>query len=369
MPHDPTINSQQGRARVLLVGTSAHLSAGPFEALVAKGGISVRLERAKTPAEIVRALRNPSLDLLVIDHDSLGLRGVRVAGAARRAHPTAVIIGVGECPAPASFKGYLQHGLAEWAMSSEWAESAAFVTRLKVVLAAAMNERIGKERLAILEATCRRLSHDRGSLEKRLGSTCAKLAEAESQTLDREATAMLTGECRALLSQEIEQGPIVELAANFLVTHTGPTNAALFVRDGQQFRLAAYVRDDLAKRSAGGILEHLCAEWSPAIARLSEPTAITEGEPVQGWLQGLSGVLPGRSVVVIPCRAPGVLEAAAVVVLFRSPQRPFGPDAMRAAKAAGLALGVALGKVDRIATRAKPSWPAEAPESDDSTQG
>ncbi len=355
------------RPKVLLIGTASQPDAGPLAAAAQVSRWNLHIERGRSAREAMGALRRGPVDLVVIDHDACKGKGHRLAWAARAANPSAAILVVGEWPESATASNYLRHSIAEWVAPSLWRAGAVTPARIVALVAAAVASRGQRDRLSVLECACRRLSKERAVLESKVGSLCATIAEIEAAARDREGIVSMQAECRMLLSQEVEAEPLVEIAANYLVSHTGPTNAALFVREDGQFRLAAYIRDDLARRSAGGMLEHLSAVWCAKIGQREAPVNIGCGDAVPEGMEAVVGVLPGRAILAIPCLSGAAGSVEAVVILFRDAQRPYGPDAERAARAVSGALGAALSRVCRIHNRAKPSWPTEAPEPDDST--
>jgi hypothetical protein len=351
-----------GRANVLLVGSTCAPAAGPLEVVCSREGWDLRIDRAPSVNEAIRSLRARGADLVVVDFDCLGTRGRWMALAARLAQPNAATIAVGERPSASSLKSCLRAGVAEWVDAEEWTVEDALIERLCALLTRAVTQRVGADRITVLESACRRLSEERASLQKQLGGACASLAGAEDAIRDREAIAAMQAECRTLFAQETESEAIVELAANYIVSRVGPTNAALLVGDGERYRLAAYVRDDMARRSAGGIIEHISSQWASCIAAESEPIVINEGRASHQGFEGLIGVLPGRAALAFAGGAGSGAQARACVALFRDAARPFGPSDTLVAKAVGGALQDALERTDRILNRAKPGWPTESPE-------
>ncbi|MSR28612.1 MAG: hypothetical protein EXS03_03430 [Phycisphaerales bacterium] len=364
MSHSITDPRTLGRARVLLVGAATELGSAPLDAVSSRAGWNLRVERSRGPREAIRALRGQPIDLVILDYDSMDQRARRVAAAARKAHPHSSILILGRWPAGSVVAEFLRAGIADWIEPSHWTADDRIVATLGSLLETAVNTRVGANRIAVLESACRRLSQERTALERRLGGACANLAGVEELTRDREGIAAMQAECRTLLAQEAETEPIVEIGANYLIARAGLSNAALFICEGGKYRLAAYVRDDLSRRSAGGLIEHLASQWCAKISEREGIVRLTAGEPAPEGLEGLAGVLPGRSTLAFACRSADSAQPEAVIVLFRDGQRPFSPESERVTRAVGAALGSALERVNRILNRAKPSWPLETPDPD-----
>ncbi len=351
-----------GRATVLLVGSPGAPASGPLEVVCARDGWDLRIDRARSACDAIRSLRSRGADLVVIDLDGMGHRARWMAHAARIAQPSAAIVVVGQWPSSDATRACLRAGVSEWIDADSWIVTDSLVNRLGALLARAVTDRLGVDRIAVLESACRRLSEERSQLQRKLGGASANLAGAEDIARDREGLAAMQAECRTLLSQEAEPELIVEIAANYLVSRLGPTNAALLVAEGESFRLAAYVRDDLTRRAAGKVLDQLSSSWATRIAAASSPIVLQEGSAPREGCEGLAAVLPGRSILAFSCNGAQSTRSRGVVVLFRDSQRPYGDGDIRVARAVGAALGYALDRTDRILNRATPKWPTEAPE-------
>ena len=296
------------------------------------------------------------IDFVVIDFALVASRTQRMVQLARKSFPTAGVIVVGELPSACTLISLFREGLSDWIEPAEWA-GASMPSRICTALEHSMVVRVRAERTAVLENACRRLTSERKILQEKLGGACANLADAEEVARDREGIAAMKAECRTLLAQESEVESIVELSMQYLIARVGPTNAAVFLMDQGQYRIAGYVRDDLARRAAGGLVDHLASLWCPRIAAFDEIIRFGPCDPPSARLAEFAGVLPGRAVLAFACPNLDPINGCAVVVLFRDGQRPFSPELTKVVHAVGPAFASGLARVRRVLMRAQPQWP------------
>ena len=323
---------------------------------------TARVDRVESAREAVSWMRGRLIDCVVIDIAMIGERTSRLVSVLRKAFPFAGIIIVGELPAAIVVAEFFRLGINDWIDGCDWGEQESTVSRVAGRIENAIMDRVRGERLVVSENACRRLTHERKELEEKLGGACAHLADAEESARDREGVASMQAECRMLLAQESEVESIVELSTRYLIARVGVTNAAIFLQDHGQYRLAGYVRDDLSRRAAGGLVEHLASLWCAKVA--AQPGVIRFGpsDPPSARFAELSGVLPGRSVFAFACPNLDPINGCAVIFLFRDGQRPFSPDLEKVARAVGPAFASGLARVRRVLMRAQPQWPKESPD-------
>lgn len=352
-----------GTVRVLDCGCAAHETDAVLCCL-RSAGWRIALDRADRATAAVRKLRGRAFDLVLLDHAALGARVGRVARAVRVASPGASIL-VTSSPEDAAAIAQMMRAGAHDAIPprSDWS-APELADCVRTLASRAVASRLAHERLTVLESACRRLSRERAELEAQVLQMASGLAAAEQAACEREERAALSTEFRTLVAQETDIDSVISIGGHYLVARMGATNAALFVLDGDRWRLGGYVRDDLARRAAGGLLDHIADAWCTRIAAHAGCVRISPAEPApEGWAS-LSGLLPGRHVLAFACYGQeGALIAhpVAAVVLFRDASRPFGPECMRAAEALGPAFGASIDRVRRVLSRARPSWPAEPP--------
>ncbi len=365
MPQATERQRTLGRTQVLLIGAVDGPAFRRIDAAGMSAGWSVRVDRIATARGALSWVRGRSIDVVVIDHASVGARARRVAWILHRVFPSARVVIVGELPSASVVTEFFRAGASDWIESDEWKRDATVAVRFAKEIEIAVAARVGAERLAVLESACRKLTADRRTLEAKLGGAFANLAGAEESARDREGVASMQAECRTLLAQESEVEGVVELTTQYVIARVGVTNAAIFLRDQGQYRLAGYVRDDLARKGAGGLIEHLAGVWCERVAAHQECVRFGPCDPPPGRFAELAGLLPGRAVLAFACPTMNAHHGSAVVVLFRDGQRPFSGDLERVARAVAPAFASNLARVQRVLTRAQPEWPREAPETSD----
>lgn len=351
-----------GRTQVLLIGAVDGPAFRRIDAAGMNAGWTVRVDRIATARAALGWVRGRSIDVVVIDHASVGERTCRVAWIFHKFFPSARVVVVGDLPSASVVTECFRAGASDWIESDEWKHDQGVAVRFAKEIELAVSARVRAERLAVLENACRRLTAERRTLEAKLGGAFANLAGAEESARDREGVASMQAECRTLLAQESEVEAVVELTTQYVIARVGVTNAAVFLLDQGQYRLAGYVRDDLARKSAGGLIEHLAGVWCERISAHEECVRFGPSDPPPGRFAELAGLLPGRAVFAFACPKMNERQGNAVVILFRDGQRPFSPEFERVARAVAPAFASNLARVQRVLTRAQPEWPREAPD-------
>ncbi len=351
-----------GRANVLIVGQTVWPAMCDASDALNVTLTTARVDRVQSAQDAINWIRGRSIDMVVIDHAMIGERTARLVTTVRMAFPSAGIVLVGELPSASIVAEFFRMNITDWIDTEQWANQALIANRVAGEIEKAMINRVSCERLVVLENAFRRLTQERKSLEEKLGGACANLAGAEESARDREGIAAMQTECRMILAQESEVESIVELSTQYLIARVGPTNAAIFLQDQGQYRLAGYVRDDLARRAAGGLVDHLASLWCARIAAHSGVVRFGPSDPPSARFAEMAGVLPGRSVFAFAGPNLNSTTGGPVVILFRDGQRPFSSDLQKVALAVGPAFTSGLARVRRILTRAQPEWPKESPD-------
>ncbi len=356
------IGQINGRANVLIVGQTVWPAMCDASDALNVTLTTARVDRVQSAQDAINWIRGRSIDMVVIDHAMIGERTARLVTTVRMAFPSAGIVLVGELPSASIVAEFFRMNITDWIDTEQWANQALIANRVAGEIEKAMINRVSCERLVVLENAFRRLTQERKSLEEKLGGACANLAGAEESARDREGIAAMQTECRMILAQESEVESIVELSTQYLIARVGPTNAAIFLQDQGQYRLAGYVRDDLARRAAGGLVDHLASLWCARIAAHSGVVRFGPSDPPSARFAEMAGVLPGRSVFAFAGPNLNSTTGGPVVILFRDGQRPFSSDLQKVALAVGPAFTSGLARVRRILTRAQPEWPKESPD-------
>lgn len=347
---------------MLIVGGRSSPSATPIEEAGCTAGWALRLERVTIARRAIQLARAHPVDLVVLDFSSQPTNARRLIAAMRKLNPACAIVVVGGLGSPQATVECFRAGATDWIDPDSWKSNDEIHRKISAWLESSISRRLSGDRLAVLEAACRKLTQDRVQLEQRLGGAAANLAGSEEVARDREVVASMQAEFRMILSQEVEVESIIELTANYMIAKVGPTNAAIFTLEEERYRLAGYVRDDLSRKGAGGLIEHIGSSWCHAIAKEQHAVSFDPMTIAPDGYAKLAGVIPGRCVLAFACPTEKLDAAPAVIVLFRDGQRPFGPDALQMARAVGAVLSGGIERVRRVLSRAQPQWPKETPD-------
>ncbi len=199
-----------------------------------------------------------------------------------------------------------------------------------------------REQLDRLKRVCRRLNRSRRQVSDQIDSLCNDLVGAYQELADHVTHVAMASEFSSLLSQELDVESLLRTTLEYLLTKTGPTNAAVFLPSNHcDFSLGAYVNYNCSRDAADVLLDHLADVIAPRFQ--DEPGIVVfndDDDLVEGLGEDAHWLADSR-VVVFACRHEG--EALAVITLFRDRVDPFSDelldqiDVLRGIFAEGLA--------------------------------
>ncbi len=238
---------------------------------------------------------------------------------------------------------------------------AALRERLLQASARADEARESAERLRRLRDMCHRLTEAVRRSEQqidRLSRDVTKLAEDAGEQISEAA---LAGEFRALLSQELDLESMLRTALEYLLSKTGPTNAAVFLPDADRhYSLGAYVNYDCPRDSANLLLEHLAAAICPPIERETELLRFEDGDEFAEHLGEQASLIRDRDIIAFRCAHNG--RTFAIMVLFRDRTDPFTDSLPGTLDTLRSIFAAQLESILRVHHRSRPQWPREAAE-------
>lgn len=350
--------------RVLVVG------ADPDAALGAVAVLRERLNAAcvvMTPDEAQRC-RDLAFDTAVIDLDESGgglraaeaLASDEAAGACLRvvftsAKPT---LEAGVLAMRANGVDLVARPFAPAALAESVARAADQTRKL----------REGERRARRLKKACKRLQNARREVTQKVDGLCADLLTAYQELADQMEQVTIAGEFNSLIRQELDVESLLRTTLEYMLTKTGPTNAAVFLPTGpREYSLGAYVNYDIPRETADVLLDHL-ADTLPQAFESEQGVLLSESsEQLAAFVSGGAGWIAGSTVLVFTCRKQG--ECLGVAALFRSPSRPFTPDIVQQVTLMRDLFTQQLARVINVHNRHKPkdSWTAfgEEPDGDD----
>lgn len=343
----------RARRRALVLTGRSGLGASLERRLESLG---VETDRRTDPRRAAQSGREEAYDLLVID-DSFPI-SIResVVSAVRERSPGASAVWLSESASVAETVAAMRVGFGDIVALPLRPEE--FEQRVGALLVRLDSLQRSSERAAHWRQVCRKLNLARRKADRAAAEARVDLDHAKEETRRKVEEAVVSSEFRTLLRQELDVESMLRTAMEYMLTKTGPTNAAVFLDNGDgRWNLAAYVNYRIPRTSIAAALDRIAEEVCPNVAgqegilRFSDVGEFVEsigpdGEP-----------LADQEVVAFGCRRDD--ECLAVAVLFRDRREPF-PDSC-----AGLfdllrrILADQMSSIVRIHHRAKPQWPEE----------
>jgi len=318
--------------------------------------LGVETDRRIDPRRAVEAAREEAVDLVIVDDSFPGSIRELLLAAVRERSPGASAIWLSASASVAETLAAMRIGFAD--ILSLPLRGEEFEHRIDSVLRRADPMRRTAERAAHWEQVSRRLDRARRDADRAAADARSDLDDAREETRRRVEEAVVSSEFRTLLRQELDVENMLRTAMEYLLTRTGPTNAAVFLDNGEgRWNLAAYVNYRIPRTSIATALDKIAEQVCPSVA---EQEGILRFSDVGEFVESIGPEgepLADQEVVAFGCRREN--ECLAVAVLFRDRREPF-PDSC-----AGLfdllraILAEQMSSIVRIHHRARPQWPEE----------
>lgn len=341
----------------------------PYKALVLTGrtGLGASVERRLASLEVDVDRRTDArraietgvenvYDLVIVDDSFPVSIREAVVSAVRQRSPVACAIWLSDSASVAETVAAMRVGFGD--IVALPLRPGEFEQRIGTALRRCDPVRRSAERAAHWRQVCRKLNHARRKADQAAAEARSDLDLAREETRRQVEDAVVSSEFRTLLRQELDVESMLRTAMEYMLTKTGPTNAAVFLDNGEgRWNLAAYVNYRIPRTSISSALDRIAEEVCPNVA---EQEGILRFSDVGEFVESLGPdgePLADQEVVAFGCR--GKNECLAVAVLFRDRREPF-PDAC-----AGLfdllrnILAEQMSQIVRIHHRAKPQWPEE----------
>jgi len=173
-----------------------------------------------------------------------------------------------------------------------------------------------------LRRACRRLGIARKQLSIQVDALCSDLVNAYQELADHMSHVSLASEFSSLIRQELDVESLLRTTLEYLLTKTGPTNAAVFLPTGSdEYSLGAYVNYDMPRDTADMLLDHLADVVAPRFDAHSHLQLIEDPRELQRLIGDDASWLADSTVIVFSCVHKG--ECLAVAMLFRDRSAPF----------------------------------------------
>lgn len=233
------------------------------------------------------------------------------------------------------------------------------IDRVDSALTRSREERQREQRIQKLQSICKELNVARAEIADQVDALCNDLAAAYQELTEQVNQVALATEFRTLARQELDIEELLRTTLEYLLTKTGPTNAAVFLPDSaRHYNLGAYVNYDCPRDSVDALLDHLCDAICPQMSEEPEIVAFDDAREFSQWI-GMDGdFLAESQVIALSCLHEE--ECLAVLVLFRSRSTPFEAKLATTLDIIRSTFAEQLSRIIHIHHRARPEWPKEA---------
>ena len=233
------------------------------------------------------------------------------------------------------------------------------VNRVDLALRTSSAERTRERKIRRLQSICKELTVARKEIADQVDTLCNDLVTAYHQLTEQINDVAMATEFRTLLRMELDIEELLRTSLEYLLSKTGPTNAAVFLPDGDGiYNLGAYVNYDCPREMIDSLLDHLCKAICPQMAGEEEIVAFDDAREFAEWIGASDTLLADSQVVAFSCQHEG--ECLAVIVLFRSVESPFNPTLAGTLDILRATFAEQLSRLIRVHHRARPQWPDEA---------
>jgi len=347
-PHRPATRS------ALLVTGRPTLSANARRRLSSMG---IPCETRSDARRAAATLREGSYDLLIIDDSFPPSVCEGLIEALRERDPSATAVWLAESASVAETVAAMRIGFDDILSLPLREEELAL--RLDAASRRQETIRRSQRRLARWRLVCRQLNAARHEADRAASEARGDLDQARAETVRQVEDAVLSSEFRTLLRQELEVESLLRTAMEYLLTKTGPTNAAVFLNNGgSKWGLGAYVNYRIPRASISVVLDRIAEQVCPQVAG---QTGILRFTDVAEFVESVGPEgepLKDQEVVSFGCHHEG--ECLAVVVLFRDRREAFREGAAATLDLMRSILAAQMASIVRIHHRSKPQWPDEA---------
>lgn len=333
--------------RVLIVDGSDEIRAHLTEMLSASGMASVP---ASTLAEAREAMAADNFEVVLCSLDLLDGRGCELASELRISEtPTRVVLRCSE-PTMEDALDAMRSGAVD--LLGGPIERETLVATVQAAGDQAQAARRAADRTERLLKMCERLNDAREQVTSQVDTLCNDLAGAYEELADKVSHAALAGDFNAVIQQELDIEALLRAALEFMLTKTGPTNAAVFLPSNHSdFSLGAYVNYDCPKDTADVLLDHLADVIAPRFQDEVDVVQMRDNDDLEAWIGDDANWLVDSGVMVYSCRHDD--ECLAVIALFRDGRNPFPPELPGQLEVMGDLFGRQLARVVEVHHRHK----------------
>lgn len=314
----------------------------------------------RTLAEARRLLDQERFDVVIVARELPDGSGMDLTPALhRRAPSTKVILLVEEKSFDAAIRAVRDGAVDVLHVPDDLDE---FQDRVARALKSSRFDRQRQQRADRLKSVCAKLAEARNQISRQVDVLCQDLVHAYEELVEQTSEIAMATEYRTLLRQELDIEDLLRTSLEYMLTKTGPTNAAVFLPGvAGEYSLGAYVNYDSPRETIAMLLDHLCSAICPQMANETEIVSFDDAADFAEWIGFDAGLLAESQVVALSCMHGG--ECLAVIVLFRHEKDPFQPELVGTLDTLRAIFAEQLSHVVKIHHRSKPEWPADAHDS------
>ncbi|MFG0258635.1 MAG: response regulator [Phycisphaerales bacterium JB043] len=198
-----------------------------------------------------------------------------------------------------------------------------------------------------LRRVCRRLDASRREINDQIDSMCNDLVGAYQELADQVSSMSIASEFQAVIAQELDIEELLRKMLEFMLTRTGPTNAAVYMPSNHSdFSLGAYVNYDCPRDTADMLLEHLAGVIPAKYQESDQVHVFQTPAEMRDALGDDAAWIEDSSAIIFSCRHDD--ECLAVLTLFRDSSRPYTEDVIDQVRTMGSLFARQLAKVIRV---------------------
>lgn len=341
----------QQEPHVLVVGEDGPVTLAAIESMVSS---DLAYAEAHDLASARRMLSGHAYSVVLVQPVVEGESGLEfMKDIARDAYPARCVV-ISGSRAPAMLKAATRAGASD--VIDLVADPELLATRVLALLGDIPADEARRQRLRKLRDACLALNASCSQVSSQLESLCEGMNGGHQAINTRVNEAVLQSEFQTLVRQELDIEDLLRTTLQFLLTRTGPTNAAVFLPDSDDaYVLGAYVDANCPRSEAEQALEEIARQPCHCIAAGNTIRTFRNGEGFAAWAELDTAFFKSWNVVAVPC-CEGT-RCMAVIILFRDQDDPIGDAVLSQLE---LLRPIIAGQLDRLVAvhhRLMPEWP------------
>ena len=307
-------------------------------------------------------IRRRRFDLLLMDPSLPDGNGFEIAASVEKISPHTVTVVFGHTESFGTALQAMRCGAVDYLDISHGLDD--MPERLTAAIDRSSRAKHREERFRRLQQICTELSRARAEISEQVETLCQDLGSAYQDLSEHIDDVAIASEFRTLARLDLDVEDLLRTMLEFLLAKIGPTNAAVFLPEGDHaFNLGAYVNYDCPREGIDHVLDHLGATICPELADEADLVSFEDADAFAEWLGLEQGFIAESHIVSFSCRHEG--ECLAVVVLFRHGSTPFPPEIAPTLDTIRTIFADQLARIIGIHHRGKPEWPDDAHDTDD----